>query len=85
MVVLRPHTPKHIRGGRSHYSDTSEPIEVMGLKIRSLSPVRVSNQRPFDHWPNTLTTALTGPTSNKVGKWKSCHQEREVEHFGVTI
>jgi hypothetical protein len=22
--------------------------------------------------------------SNKVGKWKSCHQEREIEHFGVT-
>jgi hypothetical protein len=23
--------------------------------------------------------------SNKVGKWKSCHQEREREHFGVTM
>jgi hypothetical protein len=23
--------------------------------------------------------------SNKVGKWKSCHQEREIEHFGVTM
>jgi hypothetical protein len=23
--------------------------------------------------------------SNKVGKWKSCHQEREKEHFGVTM
>jgi hypothetical protein len=23
--------------------------------------------------------------SNKVGKWKSCHQERELEHFGVTM
>jgi hypothetical protein len=23
--------------------------------------------------------------SNKVGKWKSCHQEREIEHFGVTV
>jgi hypothetical protein len=22
--------------------------------------------------------------SNKVGKWKSCHQEREIEHFEVT-
>jgi hypothetical protein len=21
----------------------------------------------------------------KVGKWKSCHQEREIEHFGVTM
>jgi hypothetical protein len=23
--------------------------------------------------------------SNKVGKWKSCHQKREIEHFGVTM
>jgi hypothetical protein len=22
---------------------------------------------------------------NKVGKWKSCHQEREIEHFEVTM
>jgi hypothetical protein len=33
MVALRPHTSKHIRGGWSHYTDTSEPVEVMGLKI----------------------------------------------------
>jgi hypothetical protein len=37
MVALRPHTPKHIRGGWSHYTDTSEPVEVMGPKIWSLS------------------------------------------------
>jgi hypothetical protein len=36
MVALRPHTPKHIKGGWSHYTDTSEPVEVMGLKIWSL-------------------------------------------------
>jgi hypothetical protein len=23
--------------------------------------------------------------SNKVGKWKSCHQKREIEHCGVTM
>jgi hypothetical protein len=27
MVALRPHTPKHIRGGWSHYADTSEPAD----------------------------------------------------------
>jgi hypothetical protein len=37
MVVLRPHTPTHIRGGWSHYTDKSEPVEVMGLNIWSLS------------------------------------------------
>jgi hypothetical protein len=33
---------------------------VMGLKICSLSNPG-SNQRPFDHWPTSLPTALTGP------------------------
>jgi hypothetical protein len=28
---------------------------------------------------------LTYKGSNKVGKWKSCHQEREIEHFGMTM
>jgi hypothetical protein len=37
IFALRPQTPKHIRGGWSHYTDTSEPVEVMGLKIWSLS------------------------------------------------
>jgi hypothetical protein len=23
--------------------------------------------------------------SNKAGKWKSCHQEREIKHLGVTM
>jgi hypothetical protein len=27
VFALRPQTPKHIRGGWSHYTDTSEPID----------------------------------------------------------
>jgi hypothetical protein len=27
VFALRPQTPKHIRGGWSHYTDTSEPVE----------------------------------------------------------
>jgi hypothetical protein len=27
VAALRPQTPKHIRGGRSHYTDTSEPVD----------------------------------------------------------
>jgi hypothetical protein len=27
VVALRPQTPKHIRGGWSHYTDTSEPVD----------------------------------------------------------
>jgi hypothetical protein len=27
VVALRPQTPKHIMGGWSHYTDTSEPVD----------------------------------------------------------
>jgi hypothetical protein len=33
VIVLRPHTPKHIRGGWSHYTDTSEPVAGYGARI----------------------------------------------------
>jgi hypothetical protein len=29
MVTLRPHTPEHIRGGWSNYTDTSEPVAAL--------------------------------------------------------
>jgi hypothetical protein len=47
-------------------------VMPMGLKIWSLSNPG-SNQRPFDHWPTSLPTALTGPKGyyNKVTiQWK---------------
>jgi hypothetical protein len=27
VIALRPQTPKHTRGGWSHYADTSEPVD----------------------------------------------------------
>jgi hypothetical protein len=27
VIAVRPQTPKHIRGGWSHYTDTSEPVD----------------------------------------------------------
>jgi hypothetical protein len=27
VIALRPQTPKHITGGWSHYTDTSEPVD----------------------------------------------------------
>jgi hypothetical protein len=27
VIALRPQTPKHIRGGWSHYTDTSKPVD----------------------------------------------------------
>jgi hypothetical protein len=32
VIALRPQTPKHIRGGRSHYTDTSEPADGNGTQ-----------------------------------------------------
>jgi phage gp46-like protein len=69
MVALRLHTPKHIRGGWSHYTDNSAQVEVMGLKIWSLSnpgfgpaTFRSLVQRA-NHCANW---ALTGMESNTV-------------------
>jgi hypothetical protein len=53
-----PQTPKHIRGGWSHYTDTSEPVDGNGAQ--NMVAVQ-SNQRPFDHWPNALTNCQSGP------------------------
>jgi hypothetical protein len=48
--ALRPQTPKHIRGGWFHYTNTNEPVDGNGAQklIWSLSNPG-SNQRPFDH------------------------------------
>jgi hypothetical protein len=32
VIALRPQTPKHIRGGWSHYTDTSEPVDGNGAQ-----------------------------------------------------
>jgi hypothetical protein len=32
VIVLRPQTPKHIRGGWSHYTDTSESVDGNGAQ-----------------------------------------------------
>jgi hypothetical protein len=66
--ALRPQTPKHILEAAGHIILTpANQLMVMGLKIWSLSNPG-SNQRPFNHWPTSLPTALTGPT--KVSGWR---------------
>jgi hypothetical protein len=32
VIALRPQTPKDIRGGWSHYTDTSEPVDGNGAQ-----------------------------------------------------
>jgi hypothetical protein len=52
MVALHPHTPKHIRGSWSHYTDTSEPVDGYG------TPHIVIVQSGF----RTSDLSITGPT-----------------------
>jgi hypothetical protein len=32
VIALRSQTPKHIRGGWSHYADTSKPVDSKGTQ-----------------------------------------------------
>jgi hypothetical protein len=59
IALLRPRTPKHIRGGWPHCTDTSEPVD--GNLAQNMVIVQSgSNQRPLDYWPTSLPIALTG-------------------------
>jgi hypothetical protein len=52
MVALHPHTPKHIRGSWSQYTDTSEPVN--GHVEHNM----VTVQSEF----RTSDLSITGPT-----------------------
>jgi hypothetical protein len=60
-IALRTQTPKHIRGGWSHYADTSEPGNANGDQnmVNVQSGFRISDLSITD--PTRLPTALTGP------------------------
>jgi hypothetical protein len=59
-LFLYAHRHWSVLGAAGHIMLTpANQLMVMGLKIWSLSSPG-SNQRPFDHWPMSLPTALTG-------------------------
>jgi hypothetical protein len=62
VIALRPETPKHIRGGWSHYTDTSEPVDCNGAQniVTVQSRFEPATLRPLTHVP-----ALTGPTEER--------------------
>jgi hypothetical protein len=72
--LLYAHRHRSILGAAGHIILTpANQLMVMGLKI-NLVTVHYpgSNQRPFDHWPTSLRTALTRPTQlQKTGHYKS--------------
>jgi hypothetical protein len=66
VIALRPLTPKHVRGGRSHYTDTSEPVDGNGHGAQIMVTVQ-SGFRTRDlsiSGPTRLPPALTGPTAS---------------------
>jgi hypothetical protein len=58
--ALRPQTPQRIRGGWSHYTDTSEPVVGYGA-TNMARPIQDSNQRPFGYQHDALTDCATRP------------------------
>jgi hypothetical protein len=52
VIALRPQTPKHIRGGWSHYTDTSEPVDGFGAQ----------NMVTVHSGSRTSDLSITGPT-----------------------
>jgi hypothetical protein len=70
-IALRPQTHRSILGAAAGHIilTPANQLMVMGLKIWSLSNPG-SNQRPFDHWPTSLPSALTGLTYLKNGLLK---------------
>jgi hypothetical protein len=75
VVALRPQTPKHIRGGWSHYTDTSEPVDGGVLwTTRTILSVKMDRENSLTLiWPKwvlnpyllirsqTLIDCATGP------------------------
>jgi hypothetical protein len=53
VVALRPQTPKHIRGGWSHYIDTSEPVDggVQLWTTRTIVSVKMDRENSLTLLP----------------------------------
>jgi hypothetical protein len=62
VIALRPQAPKHIRGGWSHYTDTSEPIEGNGAQNMVSVQSGFRSRDLSVTGPTRVPTALTGPT-----------------------
>jgi hypothetical protein len=71
--ALRPQTPKHIRGGWSHYTDISESVDGNGFKnmVTVQSRFRTSDLSITD--PTHLPTALNGPTNSHIENLSISH------------
>jgi hypothetical protein len=67
VISLRPNN-RSILGTAGHITLTpANQFMVMGLKISGHCPIRVSNQGPFDLWPNALNNC-----ANRARIWRAC-------------
>jgi hypothetical protein len=66
-LLLYAHSHRNIHmfwGTWSHYTDISEPVDGNGSQ-NMITVQSGFNQQPFDYWPMSLSTALTGPAAKK--------------------
>jgi hypothetical protein len=62
VIALRPLTQKHIRGGRSHYTDTCEPVDGNGAQNMVTVQSGFRTRDLSITGPTRLPPALTGPS-----------------------
>jgi hypothetical protein len=77
VIALRPQAPKHIRGGWSHYTDTSEPVDgngaqnmvtvQSGFRTRDLSITGPTRLPPTLTRPRYMTVARVGGARGEGG------------------
>jgi hypothetical protein len=68
VIALRPQTPKHFRGGWSHDTDTSEPVDGNGAQNMIIVQSEYRTSDLSITGPTSLPTALTGPALNVYGR-----------------
>jgi hypothetical protein len=68
VIAVRPHTPKHISGGWSRYTDTSEPVDGNGAQNMVIVQSGFRTKELSITGPTRLPSALiiTGPTGGGI-------------------
>jgi hypothetical protein len=81
VIALRPQTPKHIRGGWSHYTDTREPVDGNGAQNTVTIQSGFRTKDISITGPTRLPPALTGPAQTVDSSMK----ERKVLWRGTRL
>jgi hypothetical protein len=84
VIALDPQTPKHIRGGWSHYTNTSEPVDSNGAqnKVTVQSGFRTGDLSITG--PTCLPTAISGHTTSSFLIYTHAGRGQLVEIFSYS-